>query len=100
MDEELARRYWPDGDAVGKRISFGDGRPIEIIGVVGHAAHEGLDADPRVQVYGSYRQFPKRGMFVLARTSGDPNALVPGLREAVRCVDPNLPLAASPPWSG
>jgi len=92
VDEELARRYWPDEDAVGKRISFGDG-PIEVIGVVGHAAHEGLDADPRVQVYGTYRQFPRAGMFVLARTSGDPSALVAGLRAAVAGLDSNLPLA-------
>ena len=93
VDEELARRYWPDGTAVGKRLFFNEDEPIEIIGVVGHAAHEGLDADPRVQVYGSYRQFPNGGMFVLARTSGDPNALLSGLRAAVAGLDPDLPLA-------
>ncbi len=93
VDEELAHRYFPDGDAVGHRLSFGDG-DVEIVGVVGHAAHEGLDANRRVQVYGSYRQFPdQHGMYILTRTSGDPNALVPGLREAVRSVDPQLPLA-------
>jgi predicted permease len=93
VDEELAHRYFPEGDAVGHHLNFGSG-DIEIVGVVGHAAHEGLDADPRVQVYGSYRQFPgQHGMYVVARGSGDPNALVPGLREAVRKLDPQLPLA-------
>lgn len=93
VDEELVRRYWPDQDPLGKQIQFGD-RPIEVVGVVGHAAHEGLDADPRVQVYGSYRQFPDvGGMFVVARASGDPTAVMPGLREAIRTIDPDLPLA-------
>ncbi len=92
VDEGLARRYWPDQDPVGKSISFGDA-PIEVVGVVGHAAHEGLAADPRIQVYGSYRQFPRAGMYVLARTTGDPTALVPALRATVAKLDPNLPLA-------
>jgi len=92
VDQELVRRYWPSEDPIGKQISFGDG-PIEVIGVVGHAAHEGLDADPRVQVYGSYRQFPRGGMFVVARTGGKPEALAPTLRAAVQKLDPNLPLA-------
>lgn len=92
VDEELARRYWPDQDPIGKQLQF-DGTPIEVVGVVGHAAHEGLDAQPRVQVYGSYRQFPRRGMFVVARGEGDPSALVPGLRAAVRSMDADLPIA-------
>ncbi|MCG6956184.1 MAG: ABC transporter permease [Gemmatimonadetes bacterium] len=92
VDQDLVRRYWPKQDPIGKQISFGDG-PIEVIGVVGHAAHEGLDADPRVQVYGSYRQFPRAGMFVVSRTSGRPDALAPALRAAVQTLDPNLPIA-------
>jgi putative ABC transport system permease protein len=92
VDEELVRRYWPHEDPVGKQISFGDDT-IEVVGVVGHAAHEGLDAHPRVQVYGSYRQLPEAGMFVVVRTTGDPSALVPGLRRAVQTLDPKLPLA-------
>jgi putative ABC transport system permease protein len=92
VDQELVRHYWPHEDPIGKQISFGDDT-IEVVGVVGHAAHEGLDATPRVQVYGSYRQFPRAGMFVVARTKGDPAALVPGLRKAVEALDPKLPLA-------
>ncbi len=93
VDEELARRYWPQGGAIGQRISYGGPDEIEIVGVVAHAAHEGLDADPRAQVYVSYRQRPQRGMFVVARASGRPEAILPGLRAAVRAADPNIPLA-------
>jgi putative ABC transport system permease protein len=93
VDQEMVRRYWPNEDPIGKKVSFGD-QPIEVVGVVGHAAHEGLDADPRVQLYGSYRQFPNvRSMFVVARTPGDPTALLSGLRAAVGRLNPNLPLS-------
>jgi len=49
VDEELARRYWPKEDAVGKRVTFGapDGEEtewIEIVGVVGHIKHDGRSA--------------------------------------------------------
>ncbi len=93
VDEELVRRYWPDQDPIGHQLRFDD-TPIEVVGVVGHAAHEGLDADPRVQVYGSYRQLPDvRGMFVVARAAGEPTAVMPAMREAIRAIDPQLPLA-------
>ena len=61
VDEQTVKRYLPNQDPIGMRISF-DGTPdadsewLTIVGVVGHAAHEGLDADPRVQVYLPYRQ--------------------------------------------
>ncbi len=51
-DSEFVKRYYQPGtDPIGKRIYFGNSTPdsatryITIIGVVGHAAHEGLDAE-------------------------------------------------------
>ena len=56
VDDEMVRRYWPNTDPIGKRLTFDDnpsGRStwLEVVGVVEHAAHEGLDADRRVQLY-------------------------------------------------
>ncbi len=98
VDEEMVRRYWPHTDPIGKRITFNNLTDssiqwIQVVGVVGHLAHEGLDAQKRVQVYFSLAQ---RGMPFLGyavRTAGDPLAALGSVRAAVRSVDPDLPLA-------
>jgi predicted permease len=100
VDEETARRFWPGQDPIGKRISYGT-RPgteepewLEIVGVVGHARQEGLDDEPRPQVYLPYRQSANVGGLSLAlRTAGNPERLVPLVREAVRGVDRDQPLS-------
>jgi putative ABC transport system permease protein len=98
VDDELVRRYWPNTDPIGRRITFGDASSpeaqwIEVVGVVEHTAHEGLDADRRVQVYGSYRQQPGlRFAGVAVRTSRDPLAVVNDLRRAVASVDRDVPI--------
>lgn len=99
VDEETVRRYWPNSDPIGKRITFNNLtdssiRWIQVVGVVGHMAHEGLDAQKRVQVYFPVAQnggIPFLGFTV--RTTGDPLAALGVVRDAVRSVDPDLPLA-------
>ena len=55
IDEAMARKYWPDEDPLGKRISFQfvNGNRIwrEIVGIVGHVRHRGLEGESRVQYY-------------------------------------------------
>ena len=56
VDDEMVKRYWPNSDPIGKRITFDETTDaaaewITVIGVVGHTAHEGLDAERRVQLY-------------------------------------------------
>jgi putative ABC transport system permease protein len=98
IDAEFERRYFPDSNPIGRRITFnGDAeRPdyITIVGVVGHAAHEGLDAEHRIQLYFAYRQNVGGGLTFALRTSGDPNALVSAVRNAVRRVDADQPISA------
>ena len=81
IDQEFVRRYYPKENPIGKRFTFGppDGVTdttqnewIEVVGVVGHTAHEGLDADPRLQLYLSYRQATRPFMAVAVRTTGQP----------------------------
>lgn len=99
VDEELARRYWPNADPIGKRITRGDPEDpeaqwVEVVGVVGHTMHEGLDGDRRVQVYLPMRQFGLGFLAVAVRTTGDPMAQLAAVRAAVKSVDPDLPVAA------
>jgi putative ABC transport system permease protein len=105
VDDEFVKRYYKsDEDPIGKRIYFGSATPdtstryITIIGVVGHAAHEGLDAEPRIQVYYSMLQ-PAAvgggigGANVVVRTAGDPKQYVASVRAAIHDVDRDLPMA-------
>ena len=66
---------------------------VEVVGVVGHTAHEGLDADPRLQLYLPYRQAPQPFMAVAVRTTGSPERYVNLVRGAVRSVDPDQPIS-------
>ena len=102
IDQEFVRRYYPKDDPIGKRFTFGppDGVTdstqnewIEVVGVVGHTAHEGLDADPRLQLYLSYRQVTQPFMAIAVRTTGSPDRYVNMVRDAVRSVDPDQPIS-------
>ena len=102
IDDEFVRRYYPNQDPIGKRITFGPPAGaadtssrewIPIVGVVGHTKHEGLAAEPRIQYYLSYRQMGMANLTVAARTTGDPERYVGAVREAVRSIDADQPLA-------
>jgi putative ABC transport system permease protein len=98
VDEELVHRYWPNVDPIGKRITFNNLSDssiqwIQVVGVVGHMAHEGLDAQKRVQVYFPLAQNGLPFLGFTVRTTGDPLAALGAVRTAVRSVDPELPLA-------
>jgi predicted permease len=98
VDEELVHRYWPNTDPLGKRITFNNLTDssiqwIQVVGVVAHLAHEGLDAQKRVQVYFPLAQNGLPFLGYVVRTAGDPLAALPSVRAAVRSVDPELPLA-------
>jgi predicted permease len=97
IDEEFARRYWPNEDAVGKRIRLGGTDPkapvLTVLGVVGRVKMEGLSQDSnRVQGYFSFAQMPFSGMTVITRASADPSQLVPALRQQVTAIDPDQPI--------
>ncbi len=98
VDEEMVRRYWPNTDPIGKRITRGDPDApatqwLEVVGVVGHAMHEGLDADARVQLYYPYRQGGLGSMTFAVRTSGRPHLLARRIRQTVYSVDDDQPIA-------
>jgi putative ABC transport system permease protein len=98
VDDEMVRRYWPNQNPIGKRLTFDDAEGkdvkwIEVIGVVEHAAHEGLDAERRVQLYLPYRQRPIPFFAVAVRTAGDPLQMSNAVRAAVQSVDRDQPIA-------
>jgi putative ABC transport system permease protein len=98
VDSEAVRRFWPNADPLGKRVTFDDSsKPdakwLSVVGVVDHTAHEGLDAEHRVQLYFVYPQLAQRQMTLAVRTAGDPAAIVNAVRGAIRDVDPDQPIS-------
>ena len=95
IDEEFARRYWPNEDPVGQRIRMGGekGNPLTVLGVVGRVKMEGLGQDSkRVQGYFPFAQLPDSAMTVIIKATGDPNQLIAGVRGQVKGIDPDQPI--------
>jgi putative ABC transport system permease protein len=91
LSETLARRLFPGEDPLGKRLSVA-GLGATIIGVVSDIRYTGLDGEIEQAVYLSYRQLPRSGMALVLRGAVEPSSLVPALRNAVREIDPALPV--------
>ncbi len=99
VDESLVDKYWPGQDPIGKRLTFDDPATdsapawAEVIGVVGHTMHEGLDGGRRVQVYRPFAQVALPFLGVVARTQGDPLGFTAAIRAAIRQVDADMPIS-------
>ncbi len=95
INETMARRYWgwPAVSPLGAAILDGRNR-FRIIGIVGDVRERHLLEDPLPMVYRRPSELSVFGDFsIVARTPGSPEALVPSMREAVRAVDPGIPLS-------
>jgi putative ABC transport system permease protein len=96
IDEEFARRHWPNEDPVGKYLLFGSEQQphkLEIIGVVGRVKMESLNQNSdRVQGYFPFLQLPNTDMTVIVKGSSDPSSLISSVRAAVKEIDPDQPI--------
>ncbi|HSB62137.1 MAG TPA: ABC transporter permease, partial [Vicinamibacteria bacterium] len=98
VSEALARRAWPGQDPLGKRLQLPlPGTPyhgawLTVVGAVADARYREIQAT-RLDLYMSFLQANHRPKHLMVRTDGDPAALAPAIRAAVRGLDPDLPLA-------
>ena len=97
IDEEFARRYWPNEDPVGKRVRIGgsdSSNPLlEVIGVVGRVKMESLNQNSdRVQGYFSFAQLPQTAMTIVLKASSDPSQMIGSVRQVVRQIDVDQPI--------
>ena len=101
INETMAKRYWPGEDPIGKRFRVNrETYPwITIVGIVGQVRQNAITEKPRAEMYVPHAQWAaaggstRRAMTFVIRTVGDPLAIFPHVREVVRSMDPNLPLA-------
>jgi putative ABC transport system permease protein len=98
VNDTLAQRYFPGGNAVGRRLKQGGAeRPnnpwMEIVGVVGDVKYSGLHAPPEPAFYLADRQQPFLTRFVIVRTAADPRSAINSIRAAVSALDRDVPVA-------
>jgi len=92
ISEEAARRYWPGGNAVGRRLSFGGENWREVVGVVATVRNRGLDLPGREQVYIPLAQNPLSRVFYVLHAQGTASNVIPAARATLRALDPDLPI--------
>ncbi len=98
IDEKMAKRFWPHGDAIGKRVHQGNTvrgsrNPwCTIVGVVGIVKQYGLDLDTRMVVYFPETQSTDHAMYVVARTSSDPSAMANAMIGEIHAIDSDVPV--------
>jgi putative ABC transport system permease protein len=88
VDERFAKRFWPNGNAVGKHLWFDPKRPLTIVGVVGAVKQYGLETDGKIAAYFAQQQFASGGISLTVRTAGDPAAISSAVVNEVHAVDP------------
>ena len=98
VNELIAARYWPNQDPIGQRITVnwqGRERTMEVVGVVGPIRHDALDREARAEVFMPFAQVPFGSMTFVTRSSSDPAALIPAIKQQIWSIDPTLPIYAT-----
>ena len=88
IDTAIARRFFPDGNAIGATIRLGE-RPSTIIGVFNQARLYDVHADGRSQIL-VRAELGFRPLFYVMRTTREPHSLLPEVQSAVHRIDPRV----------
>lgn len=99
VDQDFARYYWPNGNAIGQRLWEGgdagkDSEAFTVVGVVAPVKQAGLTEDQaQGAIYYPYAYRIGDSFFVTLRTSAAPEALGSALQKVVRQIDPDVPVS-------
>jgi putative ABC transport system permease protein len=94
INQALANRYWPNENALGKRISFGGlaGPWLSVIGITLDIKNRELDVNPEAEIYAPYKQAPGPLLILTVRTVTEPLGLVRAIQNEVSQVDKGQPV--------
>ena len=97
VNEETAKRYWPDEDPIGRRIKLGPAAGplpwLTVVGVAANVRHFGLDSAIRREMFRPYSQAAWPIMTVVVKTAAEPAGFTTAVRSALQGIDPDLPVA-------
>jgi putative ABC transport system permease protein len=102
VSDVTARRFWKDENPIGRRVRFEESETapwFTVVGVVGEVRMRGARGESRSEIYLPYWQFPEGGTNVVIKAAANPETLVGALRQAVRDVDPDIPVSAIAPMT-
>src|SRR5262245_45464655 len=94
LNSAAVRKYFPDENPLGRRIGSSpeQNATMEIVGIVRDVKYNSVRDDAPPTMYVPYAQTTGGGVMIEVRTAGDPVIAMGGIREAVRRIDPNLPI--------
>ncbi|HEX7118195.1 MAG TPA: ABC transporter permease [Longimicrobiales bacterium] len=98
VSEAMARRYFPAGDALGRRLVI-QGEERRIVGIAGDVAQYGPERGLPPTVYAPYAQAPTTDAFLAVRTAGEPASLAAPVRAVVAALDPDVAIARVSPMN-
>jgi len=98
VNRAMADAYWKKGDsAIGRRLKLGGPQSenpwATVVGITGNVRHFGLDSEARREIFMPYTQAAWPVMTLVAKTVGEPMLWPSSLRDIVKHVDPDLPVA-------
>jgi putative ABC transport system permease protein len=99
VSETFVSRFFPNEDAIGKRIHVTNGPETwrEIVGIVGDTKQYGLDQKSPAQVYEPLAQVPFSFMTFVVKTTGNPMALSRSVEQRIQHIDPEQPVSEARP---
>jgi len=87
INESASRKYWPNEDPIGKRVSADGGQHwVSVVGVVGDVREFGLDHTPPPEFYGAQAQNAQPATLIV-RTAAEPRSMARAITTAVHDVD-------------
>ncbi len=94
INEDLARRYWPGGDAIGKHLRLeGDSVTRQIVGVVKNSNYTTLGESPQPCIYLPLRQNPGTNVTLYVRAARDPGSVLGEVQREVKALAPNVEIS-------
>ena len=90
INETLARRAWPEGDAIGSTFEF-RGERVTVVGIARDAKYADLGPETPSFAYFPISQLWRPAHTLLVRTEGDPLGLAPALERSIHSIDPAIP---------
>lgn len=102
INEAMARREFPEQNAIGQRFTFGPGPDgehewLEVVGVTADIRQYGIEQDPVPTIYAPHTLSPSQPLTIMVRAAGDPSSVAGAVRGALQSIDPALPIARMRP---